>query len=185
MSNLVVVGFKQDRFRAAEALNKMRQLDFGWTGQLDDAVAVHRGYDGSIVVDQSYEMTTGEGAGWGAVWGGMIGLLTGIFTGGATLPAAAATAAATTVGGATVGAAVGGIGAKSWKDDFGISDEFVRNVGEMLEPGDSAIFAMLSGVPQNFQAVFKDFGGKILTTSLSEEQKEKIDNVLNDARRSK
>lgn len=185
MSNLVVIGFKQDRFRAAEALNKMRQLDFGWTGQLDDAVAVHRGYDGSLVVDQSYEMTSGEGAGWGAVWGAMIGLLTGIFTGGATLPVAAAIAAATTVGGATVGATIGGVSAKWWKDDFGISDEFIRHVSEMLQPGDSAIFAVLGGVPQNFQRVFEDFGGNVLTTSLSDEQKEKIENVLNHARGSK
>ena len=185
MSNLVVVGFKQDRFRAAEALNKLRQLDFGWAGGLDDAVAVHRGYDGSMVVDQSYELTTGEGAGWGALWGSLIGLVSGIFTGGATLPVAAAVAAVGTLGGATVGATIGGVGAKWWKDDFGISDEFVRHVGKMLEPGDSAIFAVLAGVPQNFQTVFEDFGGSVLTTSLSDEQKEKIENVLNQARRSK
>lgn len=184
MSNLVVVGFKKDRFRAAEALNKLRQLDFSWTGQLDDAVAVHRGYDGTLLIDQSYELTTGEGAGWGALWGSLIGLVSAIFTGGATLPAAAAIAAAGTLGGAAVGATIGGVGAKWWKEEFGISDDFVRHVGEMLEPGDSTIFAVLDGVPHNFQNVFEDFGGKVLMTSLSDEQKEKIENVLNQARRS-
>ena len=183
MSNLVVVGFKKDRFRAAEALNKLRQLDFSWTGQLDDAVAVYRGYDGTLLIDQSYELTTGEGAGWGALWGSLIGLVSAIFTGGATLPAAAAIAAAGTLGGAALGATIGGIGAKWWKEEFGISNDFVRNVGEMLEPGDSAIFAVLDGVAHNFQSVFEDFGGKVLMTSLSEEQKEKIENVLNQARK--
>lgn len=184
MSNLVVVGFEKDRFRAAEALNKMRQLDFSWTGQLDDAVAVHRGYGGELIVDQSYELTTGEGAGWGALWGSMIGLLSGIFTGGATLPVAAAVAAAATVGGAAVGATIGGVSAKWWKEEFGISEDFIRLAGEMLKPGDSAIFAVLTGAADNFQKVFEGFGGKVLTTSLSDEQKEKIENVLNQARRS-
>jgi uncharacterized membrane protein len=184
MSNLVVVGFEKDRFRAAEALNKMRQLDFSWTGQLDDAVAVHRGFGGELIVDQTYELTTGEGAGWGAIWGSMIGLVAGIFTGGATLPAAATVTAAAAVGGATVGATIGGIGAKWWKEEFGVSNDFIRHARELLQPGDSAIFAVLTGVADNFQKVFEDFGGKVLMTSLSDEQKEKIENVLNQARRS-
>jgi uncharacterized membrane protein len=185
MSNLVVVGFEKDRFRAAEALNKMRQLDFSWTGQLDDAVAVHRGYGGELIVDQSYELATGQGAGWGAIWGSMIGLVSGIFTGGATLPAAAAVAAAATAVGASVGATIGGIGTRWWKDEFGVSDDFIRRASDLLQPGDSAIFAMLTGVPDNFQKVFEDFGGKVLMTSLSDEQKEKIEKVLNHARGSK
>jgi uncharacterized membrane protein len=184
MSNLVVVGFAKDRFKAAEALNKLKQLDFGWVGQLDDAVAVHRSYDGGLRVDQSYEVTTGQGAGWGAVWGSLIGLISAIFTGGATLPAAAAMAAAGTLGGAAVGATIGGISAKWWKEEFGISNDFVRHVSEMLQPGDSAIFAMLDGSPANFQSVFEGFGGKLLMTSLSDKQKEKIENVLSQARRS-
>jgi uncharacterized membrane protein len=185
MSNLVVVGFEKERFKATEALNKLRQLDYDWAGQLDDAVAVYRGLSGVVVVDQSYELTAGEGAGWGALWGSLIGLISAIFTGGATLPAAAAIAAAGTLGGAAVGAGIGGVSAKWWKDEFGISDDFVRLVGEMLEPGDSAIFAVLDGFGDNFQNVFEGFGGKVLMTSLSDEQKEKIENVLNQARHSK
>jgi uncharacterized membrane protein len=99
MSNLIVVGFKNNRFKATEVLNKLRQLNEDWTISLDDAVAVYRGYDGELRIDQSYELTTGEGAVWGGLWGSLLGAILAIpFTGGAS--AAAAVAAGALGGGA-------------------------------------------------------------------------------------
>ncbi|MGD9627621.1 MAG: DUF1269 domain-containing protein [Pyrinomonadaceae bacterium] len=178
MSNLIVVGFKNDRYKANEVLYKLRRLDEDWAIYLDDAVAVYRGYDGELRVDQSYQLTTGEGAAWGTLWGSLIGLTLAIpFTAGATAPAAAV--AAGTLGGAAVGAATGAVGAKWWKEDYGIADEFVRDVGTMIQPGDSAIFVLANGDPERAKKEFEGSGGKVLMTSVSEEQKAKIEKVLN------
>ena len=178
MSNLIVVGFKNDRYMASEVLYKLRRLDEDWAIYLDDAVAVYRGYDGDLRVDQSYQLTTDEGAGWGTVWGSLIGLTLAIpFTAGATAPAAAI--AAGTLGGAAVGAATGAVSAKWWKEDFGISEEFVRDVGYMIQPGDSAVFVLAAGDPERAKSQFEGYGGKVLMTSLSDTQKAKIEKVLN------
>jgi uncharacterized membrane protein len=183
MSNLIVVGFKNDIYKAAEVLYKLRRMNEDWRIYLDDAVAVYRGYDGELVVDQSYQLTTGEGAGWGTLWGSLIGLTLAIpFTGGATAPAAAV-AAAGALGGAAVGATTGAISAKWWKEDFGISENFVRDVGYMIQPGDSAVFMLGTGNRDDLAREFEGFGGTLLMTSLSDEQKAKIENVLNRARK--
>lgn len=179
MSNLIVVGFKNDRYKAAEVLYRLRRLDEDWGIYLADAVAVFRGYDGELVVDQSYQLTTGEGAGWGTLWGSLIGLTLAIpFTAGATAPAAAAMAAGT-LGGAAIGAATGAVGAKWWKEDFGISEDFVRDVGYMIQPGDSAIFMLGTKHNDDIAKEFEGFGGALLMTTVSDEQKAKIENVLN------
>lgn len=178
MSNLIVVGFKNDRYKANEVLYKLRRLDEDWAIYLDDAVAVYRGYDGDLRVDQSYQLTTGEGAAWGTLWGSLIGLTLAIpFTAGATAPAAAV--AAGTLSGAAVGAATGAVSAKWWKEDYGISEDFVRDVGVMIQPGDSAIFVLANGNPDRAKSEFEGLGGKVLMTSVSEEQKAKIEKVLN------
>ena len=93
MSELMVVGFKKDKYRASDVLGQLRQLDFDWVIDLDDAVAVYRDYDGKLRVQQSYELTTGEGAAWGGLWGSLIGALLAIpFTAGASAAAAGALA---------------------------------------------------------------------------------------------
>src|SRR6202166_2897682 len=84
MAELIVVGFKKDMYRASEVLNDLQELNDDWVVDLHDAVAVYRDYGGKLRVDQSYQMTTGEGAGWGALWGLMIGSILAIpFTAGA------------------------------------------------------------------------------------------------------
>jgi uncharacterized membrane protein len=90
MSELVVVGFKQDKYRASAVLDQLRQLEFDWVIDLDDAVAVYRDFDGKLRVQQSYELTTGEGAAWGGLWGSLLGAVLAIpFTAGASAAAAA------------------------------------------------------------------------------------------------
>ena len=69
MAQLIVVGFKKDMYRASEVLNQLQDMDDDWVVDLHDAVAVYRDYNGKLRVDQSYQMSTGEGAGWGGLWG--------------------------------------------------------------------------------------------------------------------
>lgn len=180
MSNLIVVAFKNNRFKANEVLNKLRQMDFDATIDLDDAVAVYRGYDGELRVDQSFELTSGEGAGWGALWGSLIGaVLAAPFTAGVSAAAAAAAIGAGLLGGSVVGATTGAINATWWKEDFGISEDFVADVSATVKPGDSAVFALLLANPDQVVREFEGNGGKVIMTTLSDEQTTKIQKVLN------
>jgi uncharacterized membrane protein len=184
MSELIVVGFKKDMYRASEVLNTLQDMNNSWVVDLNDAVAVYRDYNGKLRVDQSYQMTTGEGAAWGGLLGGLIGALIAIpFTAGASVAAAGASAAAAvaagTVGVGTLGAAFGAADAASWKEDFGISEDFVQRVGTMVQPGDSAIFALLRTLdPELVAAQFSGYGGTILRTSLSDQQRARVEATL-------
>jgi len=177
MSELVVVGFKQDMYRASEVLNTLQDMNDSWVVDLSDAVAVYRDYNGKLRVDQSYQLTTKEGAGWGGLLGGLIGaLLAAPFTAGASV---AAVMTAGTLSGVALGATAGAIDAESWKEDYGISEDFVRRVGTLVQPGDSAIFALLRTVdPDLVAAQFKGYGGTILRTTLNADQRAKVEATL-------
>jgi uncharacterized membrane protein len=177
MAELIVVGFKKDMYRASEVLNTLKDMNNSWVVDLHDAVAAYRDYNGKLRVDQSYQLTMGEGAAWGGAFGVLLGaLLAAPFTGGAS---AAVALAAGTIGGGTLGASVGAVDAQSWKDDHGISEDFVQNVGTMVQPGDSAIFALLRTLdPQLVADQFRGYGGTILRTTLSADQQEKVEATL-------
>jgi len=180
MAELIVVGFKKDMYRGSEVLNELLSLNDDWVVDLHDAVAVYRDYKGKLRVDQSYQMTTGEGAAWGGFWGLLIGATLAIpFTAGASAAAAAGAVAAGALGGTALGAGLGAVDASSWKDEFGIPDEFVQRVGAMIQPGDSAIYAILRvGDPDKVEEKFRGYGGTILRTTLSKEQQAKVEQVL-------
>ena len=177
MAELIVVGFKKDMYRASEVLNTLQDMNNSWVVDLHDAVAVYRDYNGKLRVDQSYQMTTGQGAAWGGLFGGLIGaLLAAPFTGGASV---AAVIAAGSLSGVALGATAGAIDAESWKEDYGISEDFVQKVGTMVQPGDSAIFALLRVLdPDLVAAQFKGYGGTILRTTLTPEQKSRVEATL-------
>ena len=184
MSDLIVVGFKNNKYRASDVLNQLRRMEEqDWTVNLDDAVAVYRDAKGKLRIDQSYDPTTGDGVAWGGLWGSMIGFILAIpFTGGLSAAAAAGALGAGVIGGTAAGAAAGAIDAKWWKEDFGISEEFVRDVGQTIQPGDSAVFALITANPDEAAKQFSGYGGKVLRTTLSNEQAAKIEKVLNRGR---
>ena len=135
MAELIVVGFKKDMYRASEVLNQLLALNDDWVVDLHDAVAVYRDYNGKLRVDQSYQMTTGDGAASGGLWGLLIGATLAIpFTAGASAAAAAGAMAAGAIGGTALGAGLGAADASSWKEEFGIPDEFVQRVGHRSSP---------------------------------------------------
>jgi uncharacterized membrane protein len=179
MSHLIVVGFKKDLLRASAVLNELSEMSADWVIDLRDAVAVSRDYSGKLRVDQSYQMTTGTGAAWGSLWGSLIGLTLAIpFTAGAS---GAVVAGALAVG--ALGAAGGAIDADWWKNSYSISDDFVREVGAMVQPGDSAIFALLRRADPAYVAEqFRGFGGTVLRSTLTKEQADKVQAVLDGQR---
>jgi uncharacterized membrane protein len=167
-------------YRASEVLNELLSMNDDWVLDLHDAVAVYRDFNGKLRVDQSYQMTTGQGAAWGGLWGLLIGATLAIpFTGGASAAAAAGAIAAGAAGGTALGAGLGAMDAESWKDEFGIPEDFVQQVCVLIQPGDSAIYAILRvGNPDIVADQFRGYGGTILRTTLSRDQQAKVEKVL-------
>ena len=181
MAELIVVGFKKDMYRASEVLNTLQDMNDSLVVDLHDAVAVYRDSNGKLRVDQSYQMTTGEGAAWGGLFGGLIGaLIAAPFTGGAS---AAAALAAGSLSGVALGATFGAIDAESWKEDYGIAEDFVDRVGAMIQPGDSAIFVLARTVNPDLVAdAFRGYGGDVIRTTLTDRQRARVEATLHGAR---
>jgi len=181
MAQLIVVGFKKDKFRASSVLTQLQTMHYDWVVDLHDAVAAYRDDNGKLRIDQSVQMTTKEGAAFGGFLGSLIGLTlvaAAPLTGGASA-VAAGTLAAGAAGGAALGAGAGAIDAAWWKNSFGISDDFVKQVGAMIQPGDSAIYALLrTANPDKVAEQFRGYGGTILSTTLTRDQQKKVEAVL-------
>jgi len=180
MAEIIVVGFKGTQ-RASEVLDQVRGLDEDWKIELKDAVAVSRAQNGKLQVDKSVQPTEEQGAAFGAVMGGMIGaLLAAPFTAGMSIPAAGAAFA---VGGASLGASVGGVmggsDAADWKREYGITDDFVKDVAGMVQPGQSAVFVLAHAYdPAEVVQQFQGYGGRILRTTLSKTAAAKLQTAL-------
>jgi len=180
MADLIVVRFENDIHRAAEVLGSLLELKDESVVDLRDAVAVYRDKKGKLRVDESYQMTTGEGAARGAFWGLLLGTTLALpFTKGVSAAVAETALAIGALGGTGIGTAMGAADAGTWKEEYGISSEFVRRVGAMIQPGASAIYALLCvGDPEPVIARFRGYGGTILSATLSKEQQAKVEKAL-------
>jgi len=77
------------------------------------------------------------------------------------------------------GAAIGADDAAEYKRDYGISEEFVDQVGRVVQPGQSAVFVLArTGDPDTVAEKFRGYGGKVLRTSLSPGAERKLQEVL-------
>jgi uncharacterized membrane protein len=177
--DLIVVGFKGTR-RATEVLSELQKLDDNWTVDLDDAVSAYRTDDGQLRIDQSVQPTRGQGADMGVLVGEMLGaLIAAPFTGGLSAAAAAGAVGATAAAGGLAGAAAGAEDATDWKRRYGISDEFVTNLGKIITPGDSAVFVLLrTASPDVVIEKFRGYGGKILRSNLTLPQEARVQRSL-------
>jgi uncharacterized membrane protein len=78
-----------------------------------------------------------------------------------------------------MGAVGGALDAKWWKEDFGIPEDFVTDVGNLVQPGDSAIYALLRTSDPTFVAAqFSEYGGTVLSSTLTPEQTKKVQSML-------
>lgn len=179
MSDLIVVGF-QGKHRASEVLGQLQDLQENWVLELDDAVAAYRTDDGRLRVDQSVNPTTKEGGAMGGVVGAMLGaLLAAPFTGGASVAAAATAIGASAAGAGMVGAAAGADDAEEFKNTYGVSESFVKDVGGLIQPGNSAVFAVIKAAnPLEVANRFRGYGGTILRTTLARDTAAKIQDTL-------
>lgn len=168
MEELFVVSYP-NQYSAVENMRILRGLDFDWVVYIHDAVAVARGANGKLRIEDSYKATMSEGAGWGILLGAILGgLAFAPFTGGLSAAAAASTVAAGAAGGATLGGLTGAVAASDEKEIYGVSEEFVAQVSATIKPGQSALFALVeSHDPERVARYFQGTGGTIIRTSLS------------------
>lgn len=159
MSTLVVVEYP-DEYRAAEVLASLRRLNRDYLIDLEDACYVTKDSRGKIKLHQNTTLT-GAGAAWGGMWGMLIGLLFFV---------------------PFLGLALGaGLGAISGKlADYGIDDNFARQVAHDMQPNTSAIFMLVrKSTPEKVVPELAQFGGKILQTSLPPETEAKLQDAMN------
>ena len=75
--------------------------------------------------------------------------------------------------GAAIGAASGALAGKF--TDIGVDDKFIKQVGETLQPGNSAIFLLFSDA--KYDRILEDlapFKGRVVKTSLSRDQEAQL-----------
>jgi uncharacterized membrane protein len=150
MSNLFVVAFDNE-MGATNCLSELAKLQQQELIKLEDAATLIRRPDGKVRIKQAQSLV-GTGALGGAFWGMLIGLLFWApFLGMA------------------VGAALGAGAGKA--SDYGIDDHFIKEVGEAVKPGTSALFVLVrESQPDKVIERLKGFNGEIIHTSLSSEQ---------------
>jgi uncharacterized membrane protein len=146
MSELIVVGY-DDQKSAEAARTALYGMSKEYLVELSDAVVAVADKDGKISLNQMVNMWT-LGASGGAFWGLLVGLLF-----------------LHPLLGVAVGAAAGGLsGALT---DYGINDDFMKDVSSLLKPGQAALFMMARNTATDrFIAKLGGYGGRILRTNL-------------------
>lgn len=155
---IVVLGFEGQLTAEAILEDIVKMQDDGLI-VLEDVVVASRGSGNRVEITQTHSER-----GKIALRGGGVGLLAGLLLGGPLVGA---------VGGAGIGAIAGSL------KDYGISDGFIREVSDTLDPKTSALFLMAKA--ENADMVLerlKPIKAKVLSTTLSEEQAQKLREVL-------
>ncbi|MGB5770909.1 MAG: DUF1269 domain-containing protein [Crocosphaera sp.] len=159
MSELIAIAYDSE-FKAEEVRLTLAKLQKEHLIELEDAAIVVKNDQGKVKLNQAINLTA-AGAASGSFWGLLIGTL--FFA---------------PLVGAAVGAASGALsGALS---DIGVDDDFMRELGETLTPGTSALFVLIRKVtPDKVLEEIAPFGGKVLRTSLTKDDESQLQEVLN------
>src|SRR5579883_668010 len=169
MANLIVFGF-DGLHTADEVLNKLRSLQKEYLIDLEDACVVERDPSGKVYIKQAVNLTAlgaAEGSARGALWGTLVGLLF-----------------LNPLAGMAIGAITGaGAGALSGSlAEYGISDDFVRKLGETIPAGSSALFILFKKATEDkVLREIEPYRPRILKTSLSDEAERRLRTELTKA----
>jgi uncharacterized membrane protein len=160
MSDLIVITYDTEQ-TGRNAFNELANLQKMQLLELEDAALAVKDDKGKVKVKQTLEnQVSGSSAIWGGFWGLLIGLifLAPIFWG-------------------LMGALLGYIFGKG--TDIGIDNKFIKQVGESLDPGGSALFMLvIKATPDKVLEQMQKFGGEVYQTSLSNEDEEKLKKAL-------
>jgi uncharacterized membrane protein len=156
MSDLVAIAYPDVDTAQEVASNAARAVQ-SHVLELDDMVVVERKDDGKVKLHQP--SMAGAGAASGALWGGLIGLIfLNPFLGMAIGAASGATAGALS--------------------DYGVDDNFMREMGLKLEPGGAALILLVREASMDKIAPEIKIQGEIIQTSLDNEAEESLAGAL-------
>src|SRR5262245_9513947 len=148
---LLVAAFTEED-AADKVFEQLKQAKKEKLIHIQDVAVIKRDADSKIHINEPKDWKAGKGAGVGAVIGAALGIITG--------PGVVLTTAA--------GAAIGGLAAKL--RDAGFPDDQLKQVGEALKPGTSAIVAIIehtwvAELEQEMQAQ----GAQVMRQAISED----------------
>lgn len=151
--------------RAEEVLLTLVHLQQEGEIALRDAVIVAKDDDGKVHIRQTIDPTVGQSAVQGSFWGTLVGLLFG--------PAFFV--------GTLAGAAGGALMAKVI--DLGLDDAWIKEVGNWLDPGTSALLLLVSAdVRPAVVAELSRYEGRVLYCTFPDSVREELERALSDER---
>lgn len=157
MSTLVAIAY-DDLDQANEVMDTVGRLVKEHSLTLEDAVVVEHKANGKMKLHQP--SMAGLGAASGALWGGLIGLIFFMPFVGAAIGAAS---------GAAAGAA----------SDYGVDDDFVKQLGEQLPKGGAAVVVLVQeSTRDKVVPEISKHGGRLIQSSLSNDQEEAFQEAL-------
>jgi uncharacterized membrane protein len=149
----ILVAAFQEEDAADDALKALKVAKKEKLISIDNAAVIRKDESGKLHIKETADMGGGKGAGVGALVGGAIGLL--VAAGGA------------------LGAAVGGITAKLY--DGGFKDERLEKIGSSLQPGTSAIVAVIEHRwVADLERDLAEEGAEVMTTALAADIAEQL-----------
>jgi len=169
MSELIVVAFDNET-QAGEIRKLLLSMQKEYLLELEDAVTVVKNQGGKLSLNQIYNLPV-SGAASGTVFGGIWGLLIGVLFFNPILGWAVGSVAGATMGGVT-----------GWLSDIGIDDDFIKQLGSTIQPGNSALFILLRKATTDkvIQELTRhNVKGTILKTSLSTDDETRLQHILN------
>jgi uncharacterized membrane protein len=156
MSDLVAIAY-DDVDTARQVASNVMKLQQAHEIELEDMVIVEARGDGKVKLHQP--SMAAAGAAGGALWGGVIGLLfLAPFLGMA------------------IGAAAGAAGGAM--SDYGVEDDFLKRLGGELQPGTAAVVLLVRRVSVDKVVPKIQIPGRIIQTSLSNENEEQLSAAL-------
>jgi len=159
MSDLVAIAYP-DVATAREAASNVVEAQKSHVIDLDDLVVVEREQNGKVKLHQP--SAAAGGALGGAFWGGLIGLIFFVPFFGMAI-------------GAATGAAAGAL------SDYGVDDNFMKRLGENLQPGQAALIALVRNVSVDKVLPQIKIPGTIIQTSLDNETEQRLADALSSA----
>lgn len=160
MSTLIAITYEKEE-TARQALGKLSELQKMQLVSLEDAAVAVKDLNGKVKVKQTLEkMHTGSVTSWGFFWGFLIGLIFGgpLFWGLFTALLSALLSKGT---------------------DLGVDNKFIKDVGNSLDPGQSALFILVvEATEDKVLPEMAKFGGTVYQTSLSNKDEEALKKAL-------
>ena len=158
MSNLVVLGF-DDETTAFEMRAELAKMQKDYLIEMEDVVVVTKDDKDKVKLHEAMNLTA-SGAVGGSFWGLLIGTLF-----------------LNPLAGAAIGAGAGALSGKL--TDLGINDKFMKDLGDTLKPGTSALFVLVrKSTPDKVLEGIKSFKGTVIQTSLTKDKEDELRKVL-------